>query len=108
MDYTAERNALSAIELLYDGRQEQSVDLDVTLPDYCPDIQKILKCQVYPRILDRSLSGDRLEIGGTYTVKILYADAETGCVRCCESSAPFSCAIPMKKTVESGKIKAFA
>ena len=108
MDYTAERNALSAIELLYDGRQEQSVDLDVTLPDYCPDIQKILKCQVYPRILDRSLSGDRLEIGGTYTVKILYADAETGCVRCCESSAPFSCAIPMKKTVESGKIRAFA
>ena len=51
MDYTAERSSLSAMELIYDGCQEQSVDLDLTLPDYCPDIQRILKCQVYPRIL---------------------------------------------------------
>lgn len=59
MDYTAQRNPLSVIELLFDGCQEQSVDLDISLPDYCPDIQRILKCQVYPRILDRALSGDR-------------------------------------------------
>lgn len=108
MDYTAQRNPLSVIELLFDGCQEQSVDLDISLPDYCPDIQRILKCQVYPRILDRALSGDRLEISGTYTVKILYMDSESGSVRCCESSAPFSCVIPLKKTIERGKIKAFA
>ena len=78
MDYTAERSPLSAMELIYDGCQEQSVDLDLTLPDYCPDIQRILKCQVYPRILDRSLAGDHLEISGTYQVKVFYLDADGG------------------------------
>ena len=71
MDYMAEKNPLSTIEILYDGCQEQPVDLDITLPDYCPDIQKILKCQVYPIILDQSLAGDRLELGGSYTVRVL-------------------------------------
>ncbi|HIR48293.1 MAG TPA: DUF3794 domain-containing protein [Candidatus Caccousia avicola] len=108
MDYTAQRNPLSVIELLYDGCQEQSVDLDISLPDYCPDIQKILKCQVYPRILDRTLAGDHIEISGTYTVKILYLDAVNGTIRCCENGSPFSCTIPMKKNIERGKIKAFA
>ena len=32
MDYTAQRNPLSVIELLFDGCQEQSVDLDISLP----------------------------------------------------------------------------
>ena len=50
MDYMLNREALAAGEVLYDGSQEQPVDLDISLPDYCPDIQRILKCQVYPRI----------------------------------------------------------
>lgn len=108
MDYTAERSPLSAMELIYDGCQEQSVDLDLTLPDYCPDIQRILKCQVYPRILDRSLAGDHLEISGTYQVKVFYLDADGGGVRCCESSAPFSASIPLKQHAEKGRVKAFA
>lgn len=48
MDYMLNREALAAGEVLYDGSQEQPVDLDISLPDYCPDIQRILKCQVYP------------------------------------------------------------
>ncbi len=107
MDYMAEKNPLSTIEILYDGCQEQPVDLDITLPDYCPDIQKILKCQVYPRILDQSLAGDRLELGGSYTVRVLYLGAEGNAVRCCESSSPFSASIPLKRNIEEGKVKAF-
>ena len=34
MDYMLNREALAAGEVLYDGCQEQPVDLDISLPDY--------------------------------------------------------------------------
>ena len=79
MDYHVTKEALAVCETVFDGVQEQPVDLDFTLPDYCPDIQRILKCQVYPRIHSRSISGDRLEIEGNVTVKLLYLDEDRGC-----------------------------
>ena len=54
MDYMMDRGMLGLQEVIYDGCQEQAVDLDISLPDYCPDIQKILKCQVYPCITNRA------------------------------------------------------
>ena len=45
---TLNREVLSASEAVYDGCQEQPIDLDISLPDYCPDIQRVLKCQVNP------------------------------------------------------------
>lgn len=74
MDYALERERIAAGEVIFDGCQEQPVDMDVTLPDYCPDIQRILKCQIYPRITSRSITGDRLMLDGNYTVKIFYLD----------------------------------
>ena len=90
MDYMLNREALAAGEVLYDGCQEQPVDLDISLPDYCPDIQRILKCQVYPRITGRNIMGDRLELEGTYSVKVFYLDAERRCaaVRTAAPSLP--------------------
>ena len=83
MDYMLNREALAAGEVLYDGSQEQPVDLDISLPDYCPDIQRILKCQVYPRITGRNIIGDRVELEGTYNVKVFYLDAGGTTLRCC-------------------------
>ena len=48
MEYTLNRESLTTGEIIFDGAEEQPVDLDFSLPDYCPDIQRILKCQVYP------------------------------------------------------------
>ena len=53
---------------------EQPIDLDFSLPDYCPDIQKILKCQIYPTITEQTIS-DRLDVEGEVLVKLLYLDS---------------------------------
>ena len=101
MDYHVTKEALAVCETVFDGVQEQPVDLDFTLPDYCPDIQRILKCQVYPRIHSRSISGDRLEIEGNVTVKLLYLDEDRAAVRCCEHTESFSASLNLKKSPQN-------
>ena len=76
MEYKLEKTLLGTSEVVYDSSQEQPVDMTVNLPDYCPDIQKILKCQMYPRITGRGITGDRLELDGNCLVKVFYLDAQ--------------------------------
>ena len=76
--------------LIYDDRDERTIDCDFVLPDYCPDIAAVLKCTVTPFIQTRQLSGDRLVAEGTVQIKVLYLDEERKKVRVCEFSQPFS------------------
>lgn len=108
MDYMLERERIAAGEVIYDGSQEQPVDMDINLPDYCPDIQRILKCQVYPRITSRSVMGDRLMLDGGYSVKILYLDPEGKNVRSCDSGDSFSSEIALKQPADNAQVLASA
>ena len=106
MEYKLEKTLLGTSEVVYDSSQEQPVDMTVNLPDYCPDIQKILKCQMYPRITGRGITGDRLELDGNCLVKVFYLDAQGTTVRCCENTEPFSVTISLKKPADNGCISA--
>ncbi len=107
MDYILERERVAVGETVYDGCQEQPVDMDINLPDYCPDIQRILKCQIYPKISARSITGDRLMLDGSYTVKIFYLDPSGSCVRCADSDDSFSAEIALKQAADNAQIYAF-
>ena len=51
---TAETGVL---EILYDSFAEQGIDCDIAMPDYCPDIEKILKeGLIEPIPLERKLA----------------------------------------------------
>lgn len=101
MNYDINKETIFVNALVFDGCQEIPVDLDFSLPDYCPDIQKILKCNVSPKITSRNISGDRLNIEGSVNIKIIYLDADKKFVRCCENSAPFSCSIDLRTLPEN-------
>ena len=51
---------------------EQRIDMDITLPDYCGDIKKILRCTLMPGVHSVSLSGERASARGTGIVRVLY------------------------------------
>ena len=68
---------------------EQPIDADITLPDYCPDIRRVLKCLVTPRITAVQTAGDRATADGSAGVCVIYAD-EQGMVCCFEQTYPFS------------------
>ena len=68
---------------------EQPIDADITLPDYCPDIRRVLKCLVTPRITAVQTAGDRATADGSAGVCVIYTD-EQGNVCCFEQTYPFS------------------
>lgn len=107
MDYMLDREAMAVNEALYDGCQEQPVDLNINLPDYCPDIQRILKCQIYPKITSRSISGDRLILEGGYVVKVFYLDSAGTNLRSVEGNDAFSAEITLKQPAENARGYAF-
>ena len=59
-------------ETLLEAELEQPVECDVLLPDYCDDIQKILKCTLEPVFTRRQAEGTRLELEGICLVTVYY------------------------------------
>ena len=100
MDFQTEKESFCSLRELFSGSSEQPIDLDVTLPDYCPDISRILKCQVMPQITSRQIVGDRLNVEGSSLIRLLYVDEEGKGVRNCELTSAFSATFNLKQTPE--------
>lgn len=96
MEYHLKKKSLGCPRTLLDTVSEQPVDIDLTLPDYCPDIERILKCVLVPRVYLANVSGDRLTVEGGACVRVMYLDSEKGCVRSFEYTAPYSESFALK------------
>lgn len=83
-------------DVIFSGSCEQAIDVDFTLPDYCPDISKIFKCQAVPRISSKGINDKTVTIDGAVCITLIYADRD-GKLCSYEYQYPFS------KGVETGK-----
>jgi hypothetical protein len=100
MEYNLNKTTVGVLSSALDAVSEQPVDIDFTLPDYCPDIEKILRCKIIPKIYNRNLSGGQLQIDGTTVVNILYTDSKNN-VRACEQSLPFNASFSLKEVPDN-------
>lgn len=57
MDFRVNRETISANGELFETVAEQSVELDYTLPDYFPDIFRLMRCTITPVIIASGVSG---------------------------------------------------
>lgn len=81
--------SIGLAETYFDSYTEQGVDCDITLPDYCPDIMRILRCTVQPCISNSKIIGDRATADGNSKIRIIYADDKNK-IFCYEQDYPFS------------------
>ncbi len=66
------------------------VDAEYYLPDYCPDIQKILKCAADVQIVSYSLSDTKLTVQGNLNIIVMYTDEKCEVIRNCEITKEFT------------------
>ena len=76
---------------------EQAVETDYILPDYYPDIFRVLKCRIMPRIVSHSiigndLSGDskKLSYELEAVIKVWYLSENSKVINCIEQKMSFS------------------
>ncbi len=63
-------------ENVFSDSCEQPIDVDFTLPDYCPDISKIFKCRAFARISSKGINGKNITVDGSVCITVLYADKD--------------------------------
>ncbi|MDE5859716.1 MAG: DUF3794 domain-containing protein, partial [Oscillospiraceae bacterium] len=97
MDFKVNREEIASAEVIFDDTQEQSVELDYVLPDYFPEIFKIIKCMTVPKILSYDVSGDRLTYEMAVCIRVLYCSENSSAVQSVEQKLNYT------KTVEFGR-----
>lgn len=97
MNFNCETQKLGFCESVFESTAEQSLDADITLPDYCPEIQRILKCNVVANIVSVQNSSGRVTADATAVVRLVYV-GENG------KAAGYEQSYPLQKFIESNKI----
>ena len=100
MEYNLCRKTAATAGRLLDTVSEEPVDAELTLPDYCPDIERILQCSLIPKLYAANLSGDRLNVDGGACIRVMYLDGDKGCIRTFEHTVPFSRDFSLKDSPE--------
>lgn len=91
-------------ELLTLSTFEQSFEGDYNLPEYKPEIQKIIKCIPKPIIVQRMAVGNKATVDGYVLATVLYLTADSNSVYSVSCKLPFSRQIDMKRPLKNGAI----
>lgn len=92
---------------VFEGTPEQGFESDILLPDYCPDVRRILKCHVTPKISQCYQNGDKVNIDGFIFVKIYYLCDENK-IHCYDSRTPFSKILELRENVDGVSVSVSA
>ena len=90
MEFKITKDTVSVTDCIYEGTQEQSVELDYILPDYFPDIFRLVRCEITPAITNRTVSGDRLLYDMSCEIKILYCGENSSVLQCVSQHRTYS------------------
>ncbi len=101
MEFKLENEMICLTQTILDQTLEQPVELDFNLPDYCPSIFKILKCQMTPCIMQKYISENKLYIDGTAYIKVIYVDETDYGIRCIDQKLAFSKSVDLKGVPEN-------
>lgn len=91
---------ISMKRLAFEEAAEQQIESDITLPDYFPDIVRVIKCTLKANIVSVSSGGNRINADGNAIISVLYI-CESGKLHCFEQK------IPVSKYVETPKAEEY-
>lgn len=95
MEFKVNRETFTVSHTALDTTVEQAVERDFVLPDYCPDIFRILKCRVMPKITSHSINGEKMTFELAVTIKVLYQSEGSSKVNCLEQKLNYSKSVDM-------------
>lgn len=90
MDLKLNREMLSMTRTILDASCEQAVEKDFLLPDYYPDIFRILKCVITPTVQSHSINGGKLSFDMAALIRVLYISQNDKRINCIEQKMNYT------------------
>jgi len=88
MELSLKKSSISMYEN-FSSKAEQSIETEISLPEYCPDIQRIMKCTCNINLLSYNIQGDRATAEGNAIIRLIYLSEENKLISY-EHNYPFS------------------
>lgn len=95
MEFKVNRETFTASQIALDTTVEQAVERDFVLPDYYPDIFRILKCRVIPKIMSHSINGEKMTFELSVLIRVMYQSEGSCKVNCLEQKLNYSKSVDM-------------
>ncbi len=107
MSFEIKKEKLWVKECAEKMKTEQGIETQITLPDYCGEIKKILKCALVPGIHSVSRTGERVSARGNILLRVLYC-AENDRIDCYEKNIDLAVSGQMKDIADDTVLTAKA
>lgn len=85
-----ENGDIEILEPVLEEKSECRLETEVYLPDYLPDIQKLLRWEIIPRVQSRDMLAGRITIEGEAEIRIFYKGMDEDKIRCISVLKEFS------------------
>ena len=89
MDFSLKKEEYKLLKTIVDNSIEECVEAEFTLPEYMPEILRIVKSSAEPKIDSCRLVGERVTVDGTCELRMVYV-SEDGELYCFSQSRPFT------------------
>lgn len=103
MDFELKKEELNTLKCVPLAPAEQSVNLELNLPDYCSDIKRILKCFVSPSVNSLRRQENTVTASGEIVIRLVYVNSEEK-IDCFEHKTELSKTAELKDIPESAVI----
>ncbi len=107
MDLKITKHPVSVNEKVFEQKHEIPFDIDFTMPDYCPDIVRILKCCIDPTVGSKSINGRSVTVEGTVSANVIYTCKENK-IHNYTQSVPFSKTFECENEIPDSTVEAVA
>ena len=84
-----ESGDIDILEPVLEEKNECRLETEVYLPDYLPDVQKLLRSEIIPRVASRDMLAGRITVEGEAEIRIFYKSSEDS-VSCAVTVKEFS------------------
>lgn len=90
MAFEIKHGRLASCKVLCDTAAEQPVEGEYTVPDYCPQVETIVKCVARPVVVQSVAAGMKLTVEGYVAVTVYYVSGADGMLYTVALKLPFS------------------
>ena len=87
---------------LFSAKLDKELEFDTPLPDYCPDIARIVKVDCTPFAESCSAEDGKATVRGRAVYDVLYETDYKNRLRCCTFTQEFSHSVPLPRSNASG------